>query len=225
MKRLIYFLFITLFISCGNSKNTPEFINEVSGNYLFNSDESIGVSFKDNVLYVSWRGNNSIKPLKVNDSTFYIQQMNEKIIFKKKPSVHIVLAEKREHKGKKYKFKKLLEGQKTPREFFLNKEYQKALDGYLAIQKKDSLDKSINQWTLNSFGYQLIREKKYDEAIELFKINTQLHPKSSNTFDSLADAYLKKKDTTSAINYYKKALSINPENRSSKRMLKRITKK
>ena len=225
MKRILLLLSLILLISCSNSKNSPEFISAVTGKYLFNSDETIGVSFIDNEMIVSWRGNDNIKPLKVNDSTFYIKDMNEKFVFNLQSSIYIELAEKREHKGKKYKFIKLQEGQKTPREYFLNKEYEKALAGYLEIQRKDSLDRAINQWTINSLGYQFMNEKKYDEAIEILKINIKLHPKSSNTYDSLADAYLRKKDTTNAITFYKKALSINPENSSSKRMLNRITKK
>jgi tetratricopeptide (TPR) repeat protein len=225
MKRILVIFAALLLIGCGNSKNSPEFISKVSGKYLFNSDESIGISFEEDVLYVSWRGNDKIKPLKVNDSTFYIQEMNERIIFISEPTIHIILAEKREHEGKKYKFNKLLEGQKTPSEHFKDKEYDKALSGYLAIQKKDSLDKSIREWTLNRLGYRYLNDEKHDVAIELFKINTQLYPKSSNTYDSLADAYLRKKDTTNAIIFYTKALSINPENRSSKQMLTKITKK
>lgn len=197
----------------------------VSGNYLFNSNESIGISFEEDEMRVNWRGKENIKPLKVNDSTFYIKDMNEKFIFVMQPKVHIKLAEKREHKGRKYVFNKMLAGKKTPIEYFLNKEYKKALEGYLAIQQKDSLDRAINQWTLNSSGYKLLSERKYEEAIELLTINTKLHPKSSNTYDSLANAYLRNKDTVNAIKFYTKALSINPENRNSKRGLKRITKK
>lgn len=225
MKHILILFAALLLIGCGNSKNSPEFISEVTGKYLFNSDESIGISFEKDVLFVSWRGNDKIKPLKVNDSTFYIQEMNERIIFISEPTIHIILAEKREHEGKKYKFNKLLKGQKTPSEHFKDKEYDKALSGYLAIQKKDSLDKSIREWIMNRLGYRYLNDEKYDDAIELFKINTKLYPKSSNTYDSLADAYLRKKDTTNAITFYTKALSINPENRSSKQMLTKITKK
>ena len=225
MKRILLLLSIVLLTSCGNSKNNPEFITAVSGNYLFNSDESIGISFVENEMIVRWRGKENIKPLKVNDSTFYIKDMNEKFIFVMQPKVHIKLAKKREHQGRTYSFNKMLNGKKAPREYLLNKEYHKALEGYLAIQQNDSLDRTIREGTFNSLGYRLMNDKKIEAAIEIFKINTKLYPKSSNTYDSLGDAYLRKKDTVSAINFYKKALSINPENSSSKRMLKRITKK
>jgi hypothetical protein len=225
MKRIIYILVFFVLISCGNSKNSPEFITTVTGNYLFNSDESIGVSFEENDLLVQWRGKKNIKPLKVNDSTFYVKEMNEKIIFLIHPKVHIKLATKREHKGKKYRFDKLAEGEKAPREYLLNGEYEKALQGYLSIQKKDSLDKTVRERNFNSMGYRAIRNKKLEKAIEIFRINTKLYPRSSNTYDSLADGYLHMKDTVNAVVFYKKSLSINSENRSSRRMLDKITKK
>lgn len=225
MKRILLLFSIILFISCGNSKNSAEFIKAVSGNYLFNSDESIGISFNKGKLVVRWRGKEGFEPLKVNDSTFYLQEMNERFVFKMKPTVHIKLAPKREHDGKIYIFSKLADGEKTPREYLLNKEYEKALLGYKAIQQKDSLDRTIRERTFNRLGYKMIKGQKIDEAIEIFKINTKMYPNSSNTYDSLADGYLKKNDTVNAIINYKKALSINPENRSSKRNLDKITKK
>ena len=171
-------------------------------------------------LNVRWRGKDNIEPLKVNDSTFYMKEMNEKIIFVMQPKVHIKLAEKREHDGKKYQFDKLAEGEKAPREYLLNGEYNKALHGYLAIQKKDSLDRTIRERTFNRLGYRAIREKKFQKAIEIFKINTILYPKSSNTYDSLGDGYWQLKDTINAVANFKKALSINPENRRAIRFLK-----
>lgn len=220
MKRIFLLLSIVLLTSCGDSKNSPEFMAAVSGNYLFNSDESIGISFEENEMRVNWRGKEDIKPLKVNDSTFYIKDMNEKFIFVMLPKVHIKLAKKREHKGRTYSFNKMLAGKKTPREYLLNKEYNKALEGYLAIQQKDSLDRTIREGTFNSLGYKMMNDKKVEIAIEIFKINTKLYPNSSNTYDSLGDGYWKLKDTANAVLSYKEALSINPENRKAIRFLK-----
>ncbi|MDG1954610.1 MAG: hypothetical protein P8I51_06935 [Polaribacter sp.] len=220
MKRILLLLSIVLLTSCGDSKNSPEFMAAVSGNYLFNSDESIGISFEENEMRVNWRGKEDIKPLKVNDSTFYIKDMNEKFIFVMLPKVHIKLAKKREHKGRTYSFNKMLAGKKTPREYLLNKDYNKALEGYLAIQQKDSLDRTIREGTFNNLGYEMMNDKKVEIAIEIFKINTKLYPNSSNTYDSLGDGYRKLKDTANAVLSYKEALSINPENRKAIRFLK-----
>lgn len=63
---------------------------------------------------------------------------------------------------------------------------------------------------LNQFGYQLLNDKQYDRAIEVLYLNTQKHPKSANTFDSLGEAYAIKGDKKNAILYFKKSLSLNP---------------
>lgn len=88
-----------------------------------------------------------------------------------------------------------------------------------------TIDRSIRQWTLNRLGYDYIRKGKKEEAKAIFEINIALYPKSSNTYDSMGDFYRGEKDTIKAIEFYKKALAINPENRGSKRRLEQLTKK
>lgn len=220
MKRYFYILTALLIIGCTSSENTAEFIKNTEGRYFFNSDETIEVYFEEKELKVKWRGRD-MTPIKVSDSSFYLKEMNEKLVFVSKPSMHIELAPKREHDGEQFVFEKLRKGQKTPSEYLADKEYDKALEGYLAIKQKDSLDPTIREWTLNRLGYAKIRDKKFEEAIEIFKINVALYPHKSNPYDSLGEGYWAIKDTTNAIASYKKALSINPENRSARRFLKR----
>jgi tetratricopeptide (TPR) repeat protein len=71
---------------------------------------------------------------------------------------------------------------------------------------------------LNKAGYSLMSQGKADEAIEVFAVNVQLFPKEANPYDSLAEAYLKKGDKENALKYYKKALELDPEFPSAKRM-------
>ncbi len=223
MKRTtIFLLFIIIIFSCTSSKNSPEFITKTEGRYLFNSDEAITVFFVNDEMQINWR-NQDLVPLKSTDSSFYLKEMNEKLIFvtQSNNETYIKLAPKREHEGQKYKFYKLKKGEKTPSEYFLNEEYEKALQGYLKIKKRDSLDPNIKEWLINGKGYDLLRKNKVKEAKEIFKINIALYPHSSNTYDSMADAYWKEKDTAKTIEYYKKALNINPENRRAKRFIKK----
>jgi len=63
---------------------------------------------------------------------------------------------------------------------------------------------------LNTYGYQLMNQGKQDEAIQMFILNTQRHPKSANTWDSLGEAYATKGDKKNAIINFKKSLSLNP---------------
>jgi len=63
---------------------------------------------------------------------------------------------------------------------------------------------------LNQYGYQLINEKRFDEAIKYFILNTERHPASANAWDSLGEAYALKGDKENAIKNFKKSLSLNP---------------
>lgn len=222
---LLPFILLFFLSACSSKENSDEFINATEGRYLFNENEIIEIYFKDKVLLAKWRGLDDIELLKVDDSSFYMKELNEKIVFVKEPKMHIELDPKKEHKGQIYHFKKLKKGEKTPNEYFEESQYDKALEAFVEIKRQDSLSPIIREYSLNRVGYKYLRDNNIEKAIEIFKINTVLHPKSSNTFDSLGDAYLKAKDTTNAIKSYTKSLSINSENRSSKRMLEKITKK
>jgi tetratricopeptide (TPR) repeat protein len=226
MKNLLQVLFLVLcFSGCSSPGNSDTFIKETTGRYLFNVNEVLEVYYKEQVLFVKWRGREDIQPLKINDSSFYMKELNEKIIFITTLKTHIELDEKTEHKGVKYHFKKLDIGEKTPKEYFDAEDFENAKIGFMKIQKTDSLNPAIKQIVLSRVGYNYLNNKDFKKAIEILKINTLLYPSSSNTFDHLGDAYLKTKDTTNAIVNYTKALSINPENRGSLRMLNEISEK
>jgi len=223
MKQIFYFICICILISCSNSKNTSEFIKTVEGRYLFNSNETLEVYFIEDVLKINWRDKN-MTPVKANDSSFYLKEMNEKLIFISTPDAHIELAEKREHEGEKFYFIKLTAGEKTALEYFKNKEYTKSLNAYKALQKKDSLDPTIQEWDLNRTGYKYLKANEFEKAKAIFKINIALYPEKSNVYDSMGDAFKKENDTLKAIEYYEKSIAINPENRNSVKNLKKLEK-
>jgi tetratricopeptide (TPR) repeat protein len=227
-KYIFFFLVTLLFYGCSNNFNEPEFIKKATGRYLYNSDEVIHIYFEENEMYIEWRGAKMIKPLKVNDSTFFVKEMNEKIQFLTNPAnqeQYIVLVPKEENKPIAYNFMKLKEDEKVPSEYLANKEYEKALEGYLTIKKKDSLDNSIDEKYLNSIGYEALREKNFEKAIAIFKINLVLYPNSSNVYDSLAEAYMKSGDTLKSIENYKKSLTFDSGNFRAKQQLKKLEKK
>jgi len=61
---------------------------------------------------------------------------------------------------------------------------------------------------LNQYGYQLIGEKKLDEAIGIFQRNVKAHAESWNVHDSLGEALLAKGDKKGAAAAYQKALGL-----------------
>jgi CubicO group peptidase (beta-lactamase class C family) len=75
---------------------------------------------------------------------------------------------------------------------------------------------------LNYYGYQFLKQKEYEVALQAFQMNTELFPHYINGYDSLAEAYLGKGDAANAAKYYKQVLVMDPENQNAKKMLQTI---
>ncbi|MEO6135489.1 MAG: tetratricopeptide repeat protein, partial [Ginsengibacter sp.] len=75
---------------------------------------------------------------------------------------------------------------------------------------------------LTLYGYSFLWENKVDESMEIFKLIIAEFPNSSNAYDNLAEAYLKKGNKELALEYYGKALALNPENINAGDQVERI---
>lgn len=95
------------------------------------------------------------------------------------------------------------------------------LDNYRQ-QRKQNSTLTIGESQVNNMGYALLRMKKIDDAIEVFKQNTLDFPASANTWDSLAEAFMTKGDKESAIKYYEKSLELDPKNNNAVEQLKKL---
>jgi len=80
----------------------------------------------------------------------------------------------------------------------------------------------IPERSINALGYQLLNQKKLPQAIQIFQLNVELFPQSSNTYDSLAEAYMDNGDKELAIQNYQKSLDLDPKNTNAVDMLKKI---
>lgn len=90
------------------------------------------------------------------------------------------------------------------------------------LQQTGFGDMYAGESDLNSLGYQFLNNKKFQEAIAVFKLNVEAFPKSANVYDSLAEAYMTNGDKQLAIEYYNKALAIDPSMESAKNNLKKL---
>jgi hypothetical protein len=75
----------------------------------------------------------------------------------------------------------------------------------------------------NKLGYQFLGKGETQAAIQIFQLNVETHPKSSSAYDSLGEAYAAAGNKELAIENYRKALALNPENTNSKAALLRLT--
>jgi len=93
---------------------------------------------------------------------------------------------------------------------------------YESLKTANNTPPPLDEQTLMRLGYQLIGKGKVEEAIELFKINVDLHPDSWNAFDSLAEAYMHHGNDRLAIVNYERSLRLNPRNANGLKMLKKL---
>lgn len=81
----------------------------------------------------------------------------------------------------------------------------------------------IDEEDVNNLGYEYLMNKQDTEmAISVFLFNTKRYPKSSNTYDSLGEAYMKAGKKKLAIINYEKSLELNPQNENAVEMLKKL---
>ncbi|HUR95903.1 MAG TPA: DUF2911 domain-containing protein [Gemmatimonadales bacterium] len=71
---------------------------------------------------------------------------------------------------------------------------------------------------VNTYGYLLMGQGKVDSAIVIFRKNAKDHPKSWNTYDSLAEALATKGEKKQAIENYSKALAMTADPNQKKRI-------
>ena len=77
----------------------------------------------------------------------------------------------------------------------------------------------------NKAGYRLLEGSRFEEAIYVFTMNSQMFPDSANAWDSLAEGYWKAGDLVKAEEYYNKAIQMDPKGRigdNARSMLKKM---
>lgn len=100
------------------------------------------------------------------------------------------------------------------------------LQGEATRMVKDPAYRFFNfEEELNNTGYRLLNSGQLEPALFVFQFNTQLFPLSANAWDSLAEANWKAGNTEKAIEYYNKAIKMDPEGGvgdNARAMLKKV---
>jgi hypothetical protein len=74
-----------------------------------------------------------------------------------------------------------------------------------------STDSTSGIWSahaMNRLGYAFMQEKKLDEAVAIFTLNSEMHPDDPNWMDSVAEAYEAKGDSVNMKKYAQIVLDI-----------------
>lgn len=103
----------------------------------------------------------------------------------------------------------------------LEKGFQAGVQNY----KKRNSSVNLLENVVNNKGYNLLSDKNFSQAVEIFKLNVLAFPKSANAFDSLGEAYMEAGNKNLAIENYRKSLSLDPDNKNAEEMLKNLADK
>lgn len=75
---------------------------------------------------------------------------------------------------------------------------------------------------LDELGYFLLDREKKQEALDIFLFNVELFPQESGFYDSVGDAYIAMENEAKAIEWYEKALELNPKQGFTKEKLEKL---
>jgi len=97
-----------------------------------------------------------------------------------------------------------------------------AINQYREQKKNQTASFAMDEMQVNRLGYALLGGKRVKEAIEIFKMNVEDYPGSSNTYDSLGEAYMIVGEKDLAIKNYEKSVELNPKNDGGIETLKKL---
>ena len=107
----------------------------------------------------------------------------------------------------------------------LNSGVAKAIEYYRELKRNQPNSYDFQEAQLNSLGYQLMSMNRLNDAIDIFKLNVEVFPQAYNTYDSLAEAFMKTGNKELAIENYEKSLKLNPQNTNAFEKIKELKTK
>ena len=196
------------FLLSDSIKNTDNYFNQIAPGYnrnMFAIDQAGGTNGHNSSL---------IQILKENISIIVLANMDEPVAEKIACGIEQII---RGNEPESPKLPAILNAYKIYKEkglTYLKDNFKNVISSLPLQDSKDVV--------LNNLGYQLLEIHKINEALEIFRLNTELFPDIGNVWDSYGEALLKKGDKKEALIAYKKALEINPELESSKSAIKKL---
>ncbi len=104
----------------------------------------------------------------------------------------------------------------------IKKGINSSLQLYRELKKNETDKYDFSEKLLDGLGWDLIENKRFQDAIEIFKLVIQDFPQSANAYDSLGEAYLLAKHYELALDSFKKFLDLDKQNEHAKEMIKKV---
>lgn len=193
------------------------------GRYRFSSNQIATIYTEDSRLFIRYPRSPAEELFRIDDN-LYVRKEREKLVtFLINPEDslrYLVFLDEGKRDEIEFQYPIMDESEKIPYEWIAEGNYNQALVAYQQLFTENPSDPDIQEPQVNRIGYQLLEQKEWDKAIDIFRINVALYPNSFNTYDSLGEAYLESGNTELAVKNYAKSLELNPDNETAKKVLK-----
>jgi tetratricopeptide (TPR) repeat protein len=196
-------------------------LNQYIGRFLINPDRVLTVTQQRGRLFAQPTASEKFELIPVSESEFVRKDVEISYTFVKGPSGNVDKIMLKFTEGGS-EAPRMAKDALVPYELLTAGSIAAAAEGYKKIKKERPLNAAVQEARLNELGYSLLRDKRYPEAIAVFKINIELYPQSSNVYDSLGEAYLASGDKERAAVNYKKSLELDPKNQNAINALKKL---
>ena len=201
-------------------------IARITGKYAYSFNENISVFEENGKVFLKYLTNPTAEELiKIADNTYVRRERQATIQFLHDPfkaDQSLVFLPEREGEVLDYKNVRIPTSEKLGVEWLMEGNVEKAVEIYQAKKKEQPNFRPAHEDYINDAGYNVMNSGNLDLAINIFKLNIALHPKSFNTYDSLGEAYMKKGNKELAIKNYKKSLELNPDNENAVKILEKL---
>ncbi len=200
-------------------------LNAFTGRYRLGNDNMVTIALRNGKLFREPLREPPTELVHIGDGEFVSRTDERSRRFVKNDAGEMVLQVSDTKTGNVLStLLRMKDDEHIPFEFVQRGERDAALKAYTDLKSSNPNDEAVNEEALNNFGYQLLSAHLTQQAQDLFYINMNLYPQSANVYDSYAEACLKLGDKAQALEFYKRTLSMQPQNPNATRIVAELEK-
>lgn len=196
-------------------------LDDYTGRYLIGPDRVLSVTRENERLHAQPTASPRVSLFALSETAFVRNDADIRYTFVRDAAGKCVKVKVRVGE-QEFEAPRISDDKAIPYDLLMTGKAAEASAAYRKIKREQPDNEAVAENRLNDLGYSLLAAKKYRDAIEIFRLNVELYPLSSNVFDSLGEAYMLKGDKEQAIANYKKSLELNPSNKNAVKMLNKL---
>ena len=193
-------------------------LESLTGRYQTNCDEAFSLSVKDGRLFGKPPLGEEYELFPVSRDLFVRRDRTTRYQIGRSGGqvTGIVLVNREERSSAT----RMASGARLPSDALAEGKIDEAVALYRKLFAEKPDDPGIAESRLNQLGYHLAADGQFAKAIAVLKLNCELRPKSTNTYDSLGEIYLASGDRARSLETYRKVLEVMPTDTTTSDSLK-----